>query len=104
MPPYSRARSKINSKKYLEQLLTKTMSEIVLIGYGLLATIIAGRLLFRTRLTKGHSTEFVHFSLERIRNVGELNVLTAHLKEVVTLSSGEGRIFKSNGKILLICG
>lgn len=80
------------------------MNEIVLIGYGILATVIAGGLLFRARLTKGQSTESVHFSLERIRNVGELNVLTAYIKEVITMSSGEGSIFKSNGKILLICG
>lgn len=45
----------------------------------------------------------VHVSLERIREVGELSVLTAYIKEVVTMSTGDD-FFTSTGKIILICG
>jgi hypothetical protein len=45
----------------------------------------------------------VHISLERICEVGELSVLTAYIKEVVTMSTGES-LFSSTGRIILICG
>ncbi len=64
---------------------------------------IAAFVLIKKGLILNKSNTNVHVSLERIREVGELNVLTAYIKEVVTMSTGEN-FFSSTGKIILICG
>lgn len=45
----------------------------------------------------------VHSSLERVRSMGELTVLSAYIKEVVTMKVNEKSTFDTTGKIILIC-
>lgn len=45
----------------------------------------------------------VSFSLERIREMGELVALNAFVKEVVTQTTNEKSFFSTTGKILMIC-
>lgn len=53
----------------------------------------------KPRLTSGT----IHTSLERVRSMGELTVLSAYIKEVVTMKVNEDATFTSTGKIILIC-
>lgn len=45
----------------------------------------------------------VHSSLERIREMGELTAMTAYIKEVVTMKTGQSNPISTTGKIILIC-
>ena len=75
------------------------------IAFGVLALIvIMAVVLGRTRLSSRPGEISIHVSLDRIRQVGELAVLTAYIKEVVTMTSGAQSKFSSTGRILLICG
>ena len=44
-----------------------------------------------------------HVSLERIKEMGELTVMTAYIKEIVTMRTEEQNLLSTTGKILLIC-
>ena len=45
----------------------------------------------------------VQVSLEKIKEMNELTVMTAYIKEVVTMRTQEGNWLSSTGKIILIC-
>ena len=66
---------------------------------GALSVVSVALLVSRRR---GGSTA-VHSSLERIRSMGELTVLSAYIKEVVTMKTKPVWGIGSAGKILLIC-
>lgn len=55
-----------------------------------------------TRKARPGSTT-IHASLERVRSMGELTVLSAYIKEVVTMKVNENSTFSTTGKIILIC-
>lgn len=75
------------------------IASLVSVAVGMCAVLIYTK----RRFIKNKSFTSVHVSLERIREVGELSVLTAYIKEVVTMNTGEN-LFSSTGKIILICG
>ena len=58
--------------------------------------------LFRLKASGGGATSTVQGTLERIREVGDLCVLKAHVKEIVTLKT-DPRWHTSDGKMALIC-
>ena len=45
----------------------------------------------------------IEVSLEKIKEMNELTVMTAYIKEVVTMRTQEGNWLSSTGKIILIC-
>lgn len=51
---------------------------------------------------RGTTTD-IHVSLEKIKEMNELTVMTAYIKEVVTMRTQEENWFSSTGKIILIC-
>jgi hypothetical protein len=80
------------------------IAEIALV-VALLALVAVTTLLFRRNfLGSGRTDVSVHVTLDRIRQVGELTVLKAYIKEVVTMTTEADSKFTSTGKILLICG
>jgi hypothetical protein len=81
--------------------VTIDVSSFVL-GFAVVLAIVAALTIWAKG--KSHSTVNIHASLERIRDVGELTVLTAYIKEVVTMKTERDGIFTSAGKIILICG
>jgi len=78
-----------------------SMIAVVLLG------ILSGALLVAliTTLVKRpkSATLTIHTSLERIRSMGELTVLSAYIKEVVTMTTNKDSFWNSTGKIILIC-
>lgn len=69
-----------------------------------LAICIAGLLLFVIRKRpdqKDHAT--VSITLERIRSIGELSVMSCQMKEVIDHEIQAGSKFRAAGKALLIC-
>jgi hypothetical protein len=69
----------------------------------LAAAVVTSLIFVRLRRPR-NSKVSVYGSLERIREVGDLTVLTAYVKEVVTMTSELESMLSSTGKILLICG
>jgi hypothetical protein len=81
------------------------MSQEALLIIAVLAVLLAIAIVVGMRMrTASRSTMSVYTSLERIRDVGELTVLTAYIKEVVTMTTEKNSLFTSAGKIILICG
>ncbi|WP_341676795.1 DUF4230 domain-containing protein [Niveibacterium sp. SC-1] len=69
------------------------------IALSVLAVVVLLLLLVRRRT----STTDIHVSLEKIKEMNELTVMTAYIKEVVTMRTQEGNWFSTTGKIILIC-
>ena len=53
--------------------------------------------------SKSRAITEIQVSLEKIKEMNELTVMTAYIKEVVTMKTNESKWFSSAGKIILIC-
>ncbi len=71
----------------------------------LLALSVAGYLLYRSRGAgdAGGRTPTVATSVDFIRDIGELHVLRASVKEIVTSNVGEAGWVRTPGKLAIIC-
>lgn len=78
------------------------MMELYMAVGGLICGIALAVIIFPKFIKRGPSTLSIHASLERIREVGDLVALTAHVKEVVTKETDPGFLF-TNEKMILIC-
>ena len=68
----------------------------------LCGALLLSVLVLAMRRPKSTSTT-IYTSLERVRSMGELTVLSAYIKEVVTMKVNEDATFSTTGKIILIC-
>ncbi len=67
------------------------------------ASILAIAVLVLFFKSRRASSLNVQVSLEKIKEMNELTVMTAYIKEVVTMRTQEGNWLSSTGKIILIC-
>lgn len=78
------------------------MIEIYIALGGLVFGVVLALLILPKLLKKGPTSTSIHTSIERVREMGDLVALTAHVKEVVTEQTDPGFFF-SNEKMILIC-
>lgn len=78
-------------------------SSIVFAAVAAIAAFILGATIFSMLHRRRDSKTEVHVSLERIKEMGELTVMTAYIKEVVTMKTEADNPISTTGKIILIC-
>lgn len=78
-------------------------STLIVTSVSFFAAILAAGIFLVLSNRRRSSTVDIHVSLERIKEMNELTVMTAYIKEVVTMKTQEDRWFSSTGKIILIC-
>jgi len=80
------------------------MKRLIVVLALLLGILVTGYLLVRVLVpAAGAGAPTVVSSVDYIRQIGELHVLRASVKEIVTTKVGEATLFKSPGKLAVIC-
>lgn len=78
-------------------------STIVVALLSATSAVLVVALVFVLAFRRRASSIEIQVSLEKIREMNELTVMTAYIKEVVTMSTQESNWLSSTGKIILIC-